>query len=381
MQIKSFGFVLYILCYSFASNLNAASFNCGGIKNETERAICNNAELNTLDSILGDLWTNDATRTNDLVEDQRAWLTQRESCGSNTECLKQSYLKRLSQDPFYLQSFEIVELYDFQTSEFSEYLAASAYYPYNTLTYIYAMDGRKNPRIEWLKPQFTESLDTCGIRILDDASLQFENSPSELGWINVLNQEYSERSVQLGEVSVYTKWIGHGDMSSEVFYRLVGGQFLADRALIDNCEDQQKMFATIFFNDPLSTANQKQAYASTSELDLQGEFFDNFEALAQQCENSGHNMIAVRGCLMDLTDARMQAAIEARTKFLQEEGSDQAVTHLIETQASFEEYRYSSCVLMQDINVGWIADDLATNCYNYLTRQRTDFLNTQWRAN
>lgn len=197
---------------------------------------------------MGDLWGDGATRTDDLVEAQRAWLVQRNSCSSNAECLKQSYLERLSEDPFYLQSFETVELYDFQTSEFSEYLAASTYYPYNALTFIYAMDGRSNPRIEWLKPQFTESLDTCGIRVLGDVALQFETSPSELGWINALNQEYAERSVQPGEVSVYTKWIGHGDMSSEVFYRLVGGQFLPERALVDNCEDQKKVFSSIFFH-------------------------------------------------------------------------------------------------------------------------------------
>jgi len=237
-----------MLVVGFPSIAAAASFDCEGITNEAEQAICNNAELSTLDSILGDLWDEDATRTDDLVEAQKAWLTQRNSCGSNVECLKQSYLERLSEDPFYLVSFEIVELYDFETSEFSEYLATSTYYPYNALTFIYATDGRSNPRIEWLEPQFTESLDTCGVRVLDNVSLQFETSTSQLGWINSLNQEYAERRVQPGEVSVYTKWIGHGDMSSEVFYRLVDGRFLPNRALVDNCEDQQKTFATLFFD-------------------------------------------------------------------------------------------------------------------------------------
>lgn len=256
IHFKSLGFVLSALYFSPASNLHAASFNCEGSTNETEQTICNNAELSTLDSILGDLWDDGATRTDELVQAQRAWLAQRNSCGSNADCLKQSYLERLSEEPFYLQSFEVVELYDFQTGEFSEYLAASTYYPYNALNFIYAMDGRNNPRIEWLEPWFTGSFDTCGVRVLDGVSFPFEISPSQLGWINVLNQEYSQRRVQPGEVSVYLKWIGHGDMSSEVFYRLVDGQFLPDRALVDNCEDQQKAFASVFF-DALETEDQR----------------------------------------------------------------------------------------------------------------------------
>jgi uncharacterized protein YecT (DUF1311 family) len=382
IHFKSLGFVLSALCFSPASNLHAASFNCEGSTNEIEQTICNNAELSTLDSILGDLWDDGATRTDELVQAQRAWLAQRNSCGSNADCLKQSYLERLSEEPFYLQSFEVLELYDFQTSEFSEYLAASTYYPYNALTFIYAMDGRSNPRIEWLKPQFTESLDTCGIRVLGDVSLQLETSPSELGWINALNQEYAERPVNPGEVSVYTKWIGHGDMSSEVFYRLVDGRFVPDRALVDNCEDQAREFTSVFFDEPESNLEELEANSATSELQLAGELFDDFEPLAQQCVEESPNMDIIRICLMHLRDEQMREAFQARMSFLRENGvSSDAIVQLNETQESFKEYRSSSCGLILDINYGWIADDAAMNCYLSLTSQRTDFLKTQWLPN
>ena len=254
IQFKSLGFVLSILCFSLASNLYAASFNCEATANETEQAICNNAELSALDSILGDLWDDVAARNDDLVEAQRAWLIQRNSCGSNAECLKQSYLERLSEDPFYLRSFESVELYDFHTRQSAEYMITSSFLsPYNALFYVYRLDAADPVRLDWLSPSFgnVEVNETCEIRVFSSDRVEFEVVGYQTGWLSVdPAHEYSERPVMAGEVSVYTKWVGHGDLSSDVTYRLIDGQFAPDRALVDSCQDQQKAFASVFFDYP-----------------------------------------------------------------------------------------------------------------------------------
>ena len=247
---------------------------------------------------------------------------------------------------------------------------------------MFALGDDERFAIPWIKPQFSEEVETCGLRILPDFDWEFEPSFSELGWFNVLDHGYREREVQAGEISVFTKWIGHGDLSSEVFYRLIDGRFVPDRALVDNCEDQAQEFTSVFFGEPESNLEELEANSATSELQLEGELFDDFESLAQQCVDDSPNMGIIRICLMHLRDEQMREAFQARMSFLRENGvSSDAIEQLNETQEAFKEYRSSSCGLILDINYGWIADDAAMNCYNRLTNQRTEFLNTQWLPN
>lgn len=153
---------------------------------------------------------------------------------------------------------------------------------------------------------------------------------------------------------------------------------MPDRALVDNCEDQEQVFATMFFDNPLKNLEAELVYVHSPELQLEGDIFDEYDSLSQQCEQNGPNMGAIRMCLMGLADTRMQAILLARTEYFREAGLEANIDSLVETQIVFEAYRTSSCDLIHDINHGWIADDASMNCYNRLTNQRTEFLNTQW---
>lgn len=376
-KVLGFTSIATFVTFSWLLPVQAASFDCTGALTEAEATICADDELSTFDRIMGILWGEQNAPSAAMLERQREWLESRDLCGSSVDCLQQSYLDRLADEPFYLRSFEVTELYDLQTEEFGQYLFANTHYAYNVETFVFALGDDERFAIPWIKPQFSEEVETCGLRVLPDFDWEFELSLSELGWLNVLDQGYREREVQAGEISVFTKWIGHGDLSSEVFYRLIDGRFVPDRALIDNCEDQTQEFTAIFFDNPEGKVEELRTNSVTSELQLEGELFDDYDARVQQCEKAP-NMGAIRMCLMGATDARMQAAFEARRLFLYEAVSSDALDRLNETQTAFENYRSSSCGLILDINYGWIADDFAMNCYNRLTNQRTEFLNTQW---
>lgn len=380
-NVLGFTSIATFATFSCLLPVQAASFDCTGALTEAEATICADDELSTFDRIMGILWREQNAPSAAMLERQREWLEGRDLCGSSVDCLKQSYLDRLADEPFYLRSFEVAQLYDLQTQEFGQYLFANIHYAYNVETFVFALGDDERFAIPWIKPQFSEEVETCGLRVLPDFDWEFELSLSELGWLNVLDQGYREREVQAGEISVFTKWIGHGDLSSEVFYRLIDGRFVPDRALVDNCEDQAQEFTSVFFDGPERKLEDLSPNSVTSELQLEGELFDNYDGLSQQCVDESPTMEIIRICLMQLADARMRSVFEARLLLLQESNSDQAMSRLHETQSSFEDYRSSSCGLILDINDGWIADDAAMNCYNRLTNQRTDFLNTQWFPN
>ena len=358
--------------------VSAASLDCADVVTDSEVTICDDEELRAFDRIMGILWNEQSTPSLELQEIQQEWLEQRNLCGSDIDCLRQSYRDRLSEAPYHLHSFEVVQLYDFQTEAFAQYLFTNIDYAYNIETFVFAFSDEGRREIPWVAPQFSEEITTCGLTVLSDANVDFELSQSELGWTNVLDEGYRERSLQTGEISVFTKWIGHGDLSSEVVYRLTGGRFVPDRALVDSCEDQEQVFASMFFDNPLKNLEAELVYVHSPELQLEGDIFDEYDSLSQQCEQNGPNMGAIRMCLMGLADTRMQAILLARTEYFREAGLEANIDSLVETQIAFEAYRTSSCDLIHDINHGWIADDATMNCYNRLTNQRTEFLNTQW---
>ena len=64
---------------------------------------------------------------------------------------------------------------------------------------------------------------------------------------NLIDQGYADKEVIAGEVSVFTKWVGHGDQSQEIIYHLMGDKLVPISGKVDNCSDQQKKYARIVF--------------------------------------------------------------------------------------------------------------------------------------
>ena len=78
-----------------------ASYDCTQASTSVEIAVCANPRLNRLDedlatlyrSLLRDLPRQQAER---LRQDQRSWLTARNSCGADVRCLQARYQERMS---------------------------------------------------------------------------------------------------------------------------------------------------------------------------------------------------------------------------------------------------------------------------------------------
>lgn len=97
---KLFSWVL--LCTGLLPlSAQAASYDCTQASTSVEIAVCANPRLNRLDedlatiyrSLLNELPQNQAER---LRQDQRSWLTARNSCGADVRCLQARYQERLS---------------------------------------------------------------------------------------------------------------------------------------------------------------------------------------------------------------------------------------------------------------------------------------------
>ena len=80
----------------------AASFDCSAARSPIEHAICNDAELSTLDSQLADAYraalANQGDAANELKAAQRAWLKQRAPSGQiDVAALKEAYRTRIAE--------------------------------------------------------------------------------------------------------------------------------------------------------------------------------------------------------------------------------------------------------------------------------------------
>ena len=370
--------------------VQAASFDCASELTGTEAAICADDELSTLDTIMGYLW-NDAfewivNEEEQPVETsiQRDWLLTRNSCGSQISCIREAYQTRLTEWPFMLGSINRVELYDFFTETFSSYFITNsgAFSVSNAFMYVFHIDREDPKLVPWLVAEINFDGDSsCDVDVFDSSGADFSSRTYQVGWTNIIpDHEFSSAFLMPGEIVVHTKAGRAGDWSSISFFRLSGGQLIENRSLIDDCEDSDRRYSSAYFDHSIQNFETLEPQVDSSELQLEDELLDDYDAGVQQCEKAP-NMGAIRMCLMGASDARMRTALEARALFLNEAVSADAVDQLNETQSSFEDYRSSSCGLILGINDGWIADDAAMNCYNRLTNQRTDFLNTQWLPN
>lgn len=82
--------------------VQAASFDCAKATSSVEQAICNNAELSRLDTILHDNYQSalanlPVDQADALRSSQRDWLKQRNVCGSQEACLNQLMNQRATQ--------------------------------------------------------------------------------------------------------------------------------------------------------------------------------------------------------------------------------------------------------------------------------------------
>jgi uncharacterized protein len=93
MRLAAVAMLLLPLC------AHAASFACAKAGNAAEKAVCADEQLSRLDSDLGKAYARAVTATADpaaLRSAQRAWLKERDACGADQACLRQSYERRLS---------------------------------------------------------------------------------------------------------------------------------------------------------------------------------------------------------------------------------------------------------------------------------------------
>ena len=73
------------------------SFSCSNVKKESiEYKICSDKELSQLDTILSRTYQSFRLVTNEIKQEQKAWLKQRKKCKTK-ECIKESYLSRTEQ--------------------------------------------------------------------------------------------------------------------------------------------------------------------------------------------------------------------------------------------------------------------------------------------
>lgn len=95
-------FFLVLLCTGLLPfSAQAASYDCTQARTSAEIAVCANPGLNRLDedmavlyrSLFNELPRRQAER---MRQDQRSWLTARNSCGADVRCLRARYQERMS---------------------------------------------------------------------------------------------------------------------------------------------------------------------------------------------------------------------------------------------------------------------------------------------
>jgi uncharacterized protein len=92
------------LSFGFAgAAMGCPSFDCRTNHGPAEQAICDNDDLCRMDVRMSELYftiqNNEWSRRkyNGLKRDQRAWLADRNDCGSRVRCLKGQYSSRISE--------------------------------------------------------------------------------------------------------------------------------------------------------------------------------------------------------------------------------------------------------------------------------------------
>ena len=243
--------VTYMLLLSTGTVSHAASFDCSKAITETEKAICADPRLTAIDNLLNRIWIEAGSATQDYRSEQLQWISERDKCFSNSACIEEAYISRLYEEPFNfdpIYNFYISELYDFSSKRLGNYLFLESFGgAYNTTIWVYDIFEDSVEPVIWKHVLWDEALSTCDIKLLDGREMNLYEDYSGLGWLNFTNQWYAEKDIPFGEFSVTNKWVGHGDQSSEVIYRLVGGIFEPNRGFVDNCSDKNQKMIPVYF--------------------------------------------------------------------------------------------------------------------------------------
>ncbi|TDK55744.1 lysozyme inhibitor LprI family protein [Pseudomonas moraviensis] len=91
-----------------ACTAHASSFDCTDASGKTEKAICTDPYLSTLDDKLAEQWRTTLGKVVDpktLKTDQRQWLKNRNACGALSACLRREYLMRVTELEHAVQPF------------------------------------------------------------------------------------------------------------------------------------------------------------------------------------------------------------------------------------------------------------------------------------
>ncbi|MDR3497525.1 MAG: lysozyme inhibitor LprI family protein [Ancalomicrobiaceae bacterium] len=92
--------VAAVLSLAAVATAHAQSFSCRTTNNCTEAVICSDQHLGRLDEKMADRYyklrrLSDRRDARDLLESQRDWLADRNSCGCNADCLIDYYTSRI----------------------------------------------------------------------------------------------------------------------------------------------------------------------------------------------------------------------------------------------------------------------------------------------
>ena len=244
--------ILLILCFHIAP-LHAASFDCTKAATQTEIAICGDKSLSILDGFMG-AWWKGQNKTSEVINTQKQWLIARDKCLGNTLCIKGTYLERLEETAMVesrvgkyssitneIQS-SMLEMYDTTLKQIVwakvDYYQCGAY---NECSSIYVVKNDELKHLPARIPKFDESKETCGIEI--EVKPEVEMLSTEM------HDKLGRLYARFGEISLFGKWVGHGDKSSVVTYVLRKGELIPVTAEVDNCYDDQIEYKTIVFRD------------------------------------------------------------------------------------------------------------------------------------
>lgn len=235
----------FSLWISFGAVGKAASFDCNKSTSKAEIAICTNPELGALDELMSTIWRDEA-RTHLEVVIQKKWLNKRDECTTNKRCLLDAFIERLKEEPFSLGSFRLFRLHDTISNDNDFHIIRSVKnHAYNSEIIIESISSKKLTLINWIVPKFNEGLGTCGLHEIHEADILLQEKASVLGWTNILSQTATNRNAIENEISIFTKWAGHGDQSQKVLYYLRQGKMTPIIGEVDNCADQRIEYAKI----------------------------------------------------------------------------------------------------------------------------------------
>lgn len=240
-----------ILLFSFlVTPLYAASFECNKATTETEKAICSDPELSALDALMGHLWREQGAVSKSQLQEQKEWLDKRNLCRADFKCLKSSYqtlFKSINFPHLIYDNFQLINLYDFSLKSFGQYFLAKGFGgSYNWTYYVISVNDSRSKILSWFIPKFDENyIETCNINHIDGQGMLFQSNAEVHGWIEEVDHDVISETQK--EIKVYTQWVGHGDWSSEINYRLIEGTFVPVRGKVDNCTDGQVKYSNINF--------------------------------------------------------------------------------------------------------------------------------------